>query len=127
MKIKTKDLTNEHQILSHLVTSCLNEEANNIISSIEDRNGETEYDVKLIFEGVELDITRFSKKLDKQFDEIVKTSATPLANEIFEKWKHSFKSKNSKAMKLQKIIEQFDKINNQLLNIKQSIETINID
>jgi len=30
-------------------------------------------------------------------------------------------------MKLQKIIEQFDKINNQLLNIKQSIETINID
>jgi hypothetical protein len=125
MKLKTSDLINDNNMLSHLILSCMNELANQKVLSIEDKD--TDYEISLTFEGIELDITKFSKMLEKQFDDIVKSKAIPLANKLFDKMQHEYKSKNSKAMKLQKIKEQFDKVNNQLLNIQKDIQMIDIN
>jgi hypothetical protein len=125
MKLKISDLINNNNMLSHLILSCMNELANQKVLSIEDKD--TGYEISLTFEGIELDITKFSKMLEKQFDNIVKSKTKLLANELFDKMQHEYKSKNPKIMKLQKIKEQFDKVNNQLLNIQKDIQMIDIN
>lgn len=124
MKFKTKQLTDNNELISHLILSCLNDTARLKIQSIENRDSETEYDISLRFEGIELDITEFIKLVEKQIDRMIDEKAAEKTNELFEKWKHSYKSKNSKAAKLEKIKEQFDKVNNQLSNINSQLENI---
>lgn len=126
MKITTADLTKETSMLSHLILNCMNKEANLKVDEVggNKRDENSKYDIQLLFEGVELDITKFSKMLERQFDDIVKRNAKPQAQELFEQWKQSYKSKNSTNSQLSKIKIQLDKANNQLKNIEESIAAI---
>jgi len=90
----------------------------------EKRNKNTEYDVQLLFEGEELDITIFAKKLENQFDDIIKARTEPYAQELFNKWKSKYISKNSTGSQIAKIKSQLDKANNQLKNISEGIDRI---
>lgn len=118
MKIKTNEITRKNTLLSHMILNCLdNSTIEKHISSKKDRNGETEYEIKLSFEGEELDIKKFFELLDKEWEGAVKRAAKPYAEELFEERKHTFMSKNSKNAKLESIRKQIEKANNQLKNI----------
>ncbi len=122
MKIKTREITRENTLLSHMILNCLDGSTiEKHIETKEERNEETEYDIKLLFEGEELDITKFFQLLDKEWDGEVKRASKPyaeeLAEELFEERKHTFMSKNSQNAKLESIRKQLEKVNNQLKNI----------
>jgi hypothetical protein len=125
MKIKTSEITRENTLLSHMILTCLDSATiKKHIKSKEDRTGDTEYDVKLSFEGEELDIKKFFKLLDEEWDGEVKKAAKPYAEELFEERKHSFMSKNSQNAKLEAIKKQIEKANNQLKNIESAFSCL---
>jgi hypothetical protein len=126
MKIKTGQITRENSVLSHILLNALNEEANKIIQSNPNRDANTEYEVTLTFEGVELDITKFTKRYQDQLEQWIENESLPQAQELFEKWKHKYQSKNSSNAKLQKIKTQLENANLQLQNIQQAIANLDI-
>jgi len=124
MKIKTKELTDASHFLGHIIIDCLNAEANKKMYEKTDRNDETEWDIKLIFEGVELDIRKFTKHLETEYYLLVERAERNEDKTRYEKWKQDYKSKNSTNAQLSKIKTQLDKANNQLKNIQESINNI---
>lgn len=122
MKIKAKEITRKNTFLSHMILSTFNEEALNTIET--PSNQETEYNICLTFNGVELDIRKFCERLENSWENAVKKAVQPEANKLFEEMKHTFKSKNSKNAQLNKIKEQLQKANNQLKNIEEHIKDI---
>jgi len=125
MKIKSKELTDASTFLGHIIMDCLNNEATTKMTAVENRDKETEWDIKLSFEGVELDIREFTKHLEKDYYQEVKKAAKKEDRILFEKWKQDYKSKNSTNAQLAKIKIQLDKANNQLKNISESVAVIN--
>lgn len=122
MKIKTSEITRENTLLSHMILTCLDSSTiKKHVQSKKERTGETEYEIKLSFEGEELDIKKFFELLDKEWDGEVKRAAKPYAEELFEERKHSFMSKNSQNAKLEAIRKQIENTNNQLKNIETAI------
>ncbi len=124
MKIKSKELTDDSHFLGHIIMDCLNKEATSKMTKVENRDSETEWEVKLFFEGVELDIRKFTKHLEKDYYQEVKRTAAKEDRKLFEKWKQDYKSKNSTNAQLSKIKKQLDKANNQLKNISESVAII---
>jgi len=121
MKIKTKELVDDKTFLGHIIMDCLNKEATKTLDNFEERDLETEFEIELKFNGVELDIRQFTKHLESSYDRSVASECKPEALKMFEKFKQDYKSKNSNNAKLSKIKAQLDKINNQLLNVNESI------
>jgi hypothetical protein len=122
MKIKTKELTDASHFLGHIIIDCLNTEAGNIIH--DNRGKKTEWDIKLVFEGVELDIRKFTKHLEKDYYHEVERAEKKEAQKLFEKWKQDYKSKNYTNAQLAEIKIQLDKANNQIKNISENIVAI---
>jgi hypothetical protein len=126
MKLKTKEFTREVSFLSHLILDCVNKEVINLVSSMPTRDEDTEYDVELKFNGIELDIRKFTFHLEKAWKDAVQNACKPEAEKLFEKMKQDFKTKNSTNAQLNKINMQIEKANNQLKNIKDSIDKVTI-
>lgn len=125
MQIKTKEISDKNSLLSHMILNCLDlSTIKKHVDTREVRNSETEYDIKLLFEGDELDIRKFFKLLDSDWEGAVKEAASPYAEELFEERKHTFMSKNSDNAKLESIRRQLDKVTNQLENIKSAFSNI---
>ena len=124
MKIKAKEITDSNTLLGHIILDCFNKEAGESIKSLEGRNGETEYEINLSFNGVELDIREFCKNLQNSWSIAVNKSAKPQAQEIFEEMKQDFKSKNSTNFQLNKIKKQLEKVTNQLQNVSENVQKI---
>lgn len=139
MNIDTQTLTDDGLLISHAVMESMHQNketfeiVKNKIAEYELKIGKTvndkdclkiEYDVKLIFEGVELDAMDFFNTLQSNLSELIDKSAKRQAIELFEKYKHEYNSKNSVNAKIDKIKQQFDKCNQELLNIKSSIDRI---
>ena len=125
MKIKTSEITRENTLLSHMILTCLDSSTiKKHVQSKKERTGETEYEIKLSFEGEELDIKKFFELLDKEWDGEVKRAAKPYAEELFEERKHTFMSKNSQNSKLEAIRKQIEKANNQLKNIDTAFSSL---
>ena len=124
MKLKAKELTDPESFVSHIVLSCFNNAAHDMVRRIKGRNEETEYDIELRINGVDLNINKFAERLEGIFDEEVRSVAVSEAERLLEVFKQEYRSKNSPAAKLSKIKEQIDKANNQLKNIQESIENI---
>ena len=124
MKLKAKELTDSKNFVSHIILSCFNNAAHDMISGIKGRNEETEYDIELKINGVDLDINKFAERLEGIYDEEVRRAASPEAERLLEIFKQKYRSKNSQAVKLSKIKDRIDKANNQLKNIQESIENI---
>jgi len=124
MKFKTKEITNENTLLSHMILNCLNSVAFKKVESVEGRNDETEYDIVLTFEGVELDIKKFFTLLDNEWESEMKRAARPEAELIFEEMKHTFISKNSTNAKLESIRKQVVKANEQMQNINNALSNL---
>lgn len=126
MKIKTKEITRENTLLSHMILNCLGESTmKKHVYNKKERTGDTEYDIKLLFEGEELDIKLFFELLDKEWEDAVKRAARPYAEELFEERKHTFMSKNSTNAKMEAIRKQIEKANNQFINIQDSFDKLN--
>jgi DNA repair ATPase RecN len=125
MKIKTKELVNNKGFIGHMILDCFNKEAAKTIDTKADRDENTEHDIQLIFNGVELDIRGFCKHLEEEWDRAVKNECKPEALKMFEKMKHEFKSKNSMNAQLSKIREQLNKATTQLSNVSNNLERIN--
>jgi len=122
MLIKTKEITQKNTLLSHMILNCLTKEViNDKIESKAERTGDTEYDIVLMFEGVELDIRLFTEHLDKSWDSCVSEATRPEAEKMFEELKHTFISKNSTNAKLESIRKQMIKVNEQMLNINNAL------
>ena len=125
MQIKTKEISDENSLISHMILNCLDlSTIKKHVETREVRNGETEYDIKLLFEGDELDIRKFFELLESEWEGAVKEAASPYAEELFEERKHTFMSKNSDNAKLESIRRQLDKVTNQLENIKSAFSNI---
>lgn len=125
MQIKTKEISDQNNLLSHMILNCLDlSTLKKHVEKREVRNGETEYDIKLLFEGDELDIRKFFELLDSDWEGAVKKAAALYAEELFEERKHTFMSKNSDNAKLESIRRQLDKVTNQLENIKSAFSNI---
>ena len=124
MKIKIKEFTRENTFLSHLILNSINEAALKTVTNDENRDGETEVDVELKFNGVEIDIRKFTTMLESSWESAVKKACKPEALEIFEKMKHKFKSEKSMNSQINKIREQIQKANNQLINISNNIDLL---
>lgn len=128
MKIKTSEITRENTLLSLMILTCIDKATIDKHFSIkEGRNGDTEYDIKLLFEGDELDIKKFLELLDKEWDGEVKKAAKPYAEELFEERKHTFMSKNSTNAKMEAIRKQIEKVSNQFSNIQESFNYLNYE
>ena len=78
------------------------------------------YEIKLTLQGIEIDLIEFSKALESQ----VENKASLLAHDIAAAKINEYKTKHSKAAKIEKIKEQLDKLNNNLLHIHKSIQNI---
>jgi hypothetical protein len=128
MKIKIKEFTRQPNFLSHMILECVGSSkvAMDTVCDIEDRDENTEVEIEFKFNGVELDVRKFTRMLEDSYNEETKKAAKPSALEMFEKYKHDFKSKNSTAAKLSKVQAQFDKLKNQMINIQNSINGINL-
>lgn len=128
MKIKTKEYTRTNNMFSYLIMTSITKEALDTVIHIEGRNGETEHEIILTFNGVELDVSKFAEKLENAYLEDVelaaKKAAVDKAEELFEKWKHHYESTNSSNAKLEKLKEQFNKVTNMLSNIDKGIKDI---
>lgn len=124
MKFKTKEFTRTNNFLSHMILGSITEAAIDTVREIENRNGETEVDIELKFNGVEIDIRKFTQFLEEAWDGEVKKACQPEAKKLFEKMKHEFKSKNSTNAQLNKIREQLIKATNHLKNVEENVERI---
>lgn len=124
MKIKQKEITEEMTFLSHMILDCMSSEAQAKLP--EGRTKETQYDIKLSFEGVELDIRKFTKHLEQSWESEVSWAARNQANNIFEKKMQAYRSKNSTNAQIAKLNKQLEKANNILLMVKQNIEALEI-
>jgi len=125
MKIKTSKITRENTLLSHMILNCIDSSViEKHVASRKDRTGDTEYDIKLLFEGEELNIKKLFEFLDKEWNDEVKNAAKPYAEELFEERKHSFMSRNSQNAKLESIRKQLEKANNELKNISENISRL---
>jgi len=125
MKFKIKEFTRENTTLSQLILTSITESAMATVPK-EDRKADTEVDVELKFNGVEIDITKFITRLEESWDNAIKRASITEAREIFEEMKHDFKSKNSANAQLSKINEQIQKANNQLKNISENINQLDV-
>lgn len=127
MKIKIKEFTGNLSFLSHIILDCANKAAIKTVTDIEDRNEDTEIDIEFKFNGIDLDIRKFTTHLEEAYDSEVKKKCRPEAIKMFEEMKHTFKSKNSPGAKLSKINEQIQKANHQLINIQKSINHLDYE
>lgn len=124
MEFTVKHLTDHKNLISHLVLSSMRNNSEAIETLPSDRTSETLVDVKLLFNGVELDINGFIETLESSWNAAVDKEASNLANERFEILKQKYISKNSTNAQLNKIREQLNKTNNILLGITSSIDLI---
>lgn len=124
MEFTVKHLTDHKNLISHLVLSSMRNNSEAIETLPSDRTSETLVDVKLLFNGVELDINGFIETLESSWNAAVDKEASNLANERFETLKQKYISKNSTNAQLNKIREQLNKTNNILLGITSSIDLI---
>lgn len=124
MKIKTKEIVDNKQFIGHMILDCFNKEASKTIDTTANTGDETEHDIQLIFNGVELDIRAFCKHLEEEWDREVRIACKPEATKLFDKMKHEFKSKNSMNSQLNKIRQQLEKATNQLGNVSDNVERI---
>jgi len=125
MKIKTSEITRENTLLSHMILTCLDPSTmKKHVEVKEDRDGDTEYEIKLSFEGEELDIKEFLELLDRSWEDAVRDAAKPYAEELFEERKHTFMSKNSKNAKLEGIRNQIEKANKQIEKANNQLKNI---
>lgn len=124
MKFKVKEFTKEENFLSHLILDCLNDAALETVKDNNKRDGDTIVDIELKFNGVEIDIRRFTKHLEEAWDSEIIKATKPEANKLFEKMEHEFKSKKSTNAQLNKIRVQLQNANNQLKNISENVEKL---
>lgn len=124
MEFTVKHLTDHKNLISHLVLSSMRNNSEAIETLPSDRTSETLVDVKLLFNGVELDINGFIETLESTWNAAVDKEANTLANERFEILKQKYISKNSTNAQLNKIREQLNKSNNILLGITSSLDLI---
>ena len=128
MDLEPSVFTRTNNLLPLAILRSVNDEAT--IKAHEKQNvckeNDTEltYDIKLVFEGVELDLVKFFDKLEKCWDESVKGEAKQEALVLFEKFKNDYVSKECNNSKLESIRKQIEKCNNQMLNISKSIDEI---
>ena len=143
MNITGKELLDENLFISHAVLNAIGEikgSSGIIDSKIEEYKAKmgcepfsyanVEYDVKLFFEGHELDVRQFFNLLQKEYySELKKTAKEEIekgAKEMFEKFKHEYKSKNSANAKLEKIRKQMEKCSLELQNITNGVNNLKI-
>lgn len=137
MKIKIREYTRINNLLSHCILKSITKSANgqdvqdSIMSSKEwidaGKKEDAEIDVNFTINGIELDIRYFFEWLDSNYKTVQYTLSKEMAEEMFEKWKKTYMSKNSKSAKLQKVKEQLEKATNQLKMVEQALQTLNID
>ena len=82
MIMKTKELTDRKSMFSHLYMNSLNQAAYDEIQKVVPRDGETEWDVKLTLNGIELDICKFDEILGENWDISLENKAKVMASEI---------------------------------------------
>ena len=90
MKYKVKDLLDVHKLASHLFLDCVSHsvDGTDVIRSITKQEGyddDTEVDIKLTFNGMEVKIDPFLEQFEKQYDKITSDKADIKFEEMFPK------------------------------------------
>jgi predicted nucleic acid-binding Zn-ribbon protein len=94
------------------------------ISKRKNRNKDTKWDVKLTFEGVELDINKFAEFIERNWKAMVHLEAKEKADEMFKARINKYMSKHSTNAKLENLKKQFEKINNRIYSVGLNIERL---
>jgi hypothetical protein len=112
------DYSHSYGIKSNVIVNMLMALCNDDLDIISDKVYKTdgEFDMTIIINGKELNPTLFLEK--------VYQTLTNKWEEI-EKFKNKFQSKNSDNAKLQKVLEQFNSVKNQMTNIEEMLNNLN--
>ena len=128
MELKPSVFTRTNNFLSHAILSSVNDGATRKAYAKQDASKENDteltYDIKLIFEGVEIDLVKFFERLENSWETSIKNEAVHEARVLFEKFKNDYVSKECNNSKLESIRKQIEKCNNQMLNISKLINEI---
>lgn len=110
MRIENKDF-DENIFLSLLILSCIEGTATE-----EDKNAE----ILLTFNGREVDIRKYAKRIERGYKEILEAKAI----ELLEDFKEDYLLKNTGKLQFVKLKKQFEKANNQLKQIEEKMEML---
>lgn len=89
MNYKVKDLLDKNKLVSHLFLDCVSDsvDGTDVVKAITRQDGydidTTEVDIKLTFNGMEVNIDKFLEQFEKQYDKIVEKGVDKKFDSLF--------------------------------------------